>query len=201
VFGAGGTAGRRVVAEALSRNHDVTAVVRDPARYPDLPAVAGDAANVDDVARLTEGQDIAVLATRPSPGREHEAATTMKAVLAGMAPGVRVLVIGGASTLTLPGGGYVMDAPDFPASLRDIALASAQQLDVCRAESSVDWVYLSPAIVLEPGDRTGKYRVGKDEALVNAEGWSFISMEDLAVAALDEIEQPRHRQTRFTVGY
>ncbi|WP_235039094.1 NAD(P)-dependent oxidoreductase [Kibdelosporangium aridum] len=201
VFGAGGTAGRRVVAEALSRNHDVTAVVRDPARYPDMAAVAGDASNADDVTRLTEGQDVAILATRPAPGREHEAATTTKAVLAGIAPGVRLLVIGGASTLTLPGGGHVMDAPDFPVELQPIAQASAQQLDVCRAETSADWVYLSPAIVLEPGERTGKYRVGGDEALVNAEGWSFISMEDLAVAVLDELEQPRHHRTRFTVGY
>ncbi|WP_260479022.1 NAD(P)-dependent oxidoreductase [Kibdelosporangium aridum] len=185
----------------MSRNHDVTAVVRDPARYSDLAAVAGDASNTDDVTRLTEGQDVAILATRPAPGSEHEAATTTKAVLAGIAPGVRLLVIGGASTLTLPGGGYVMDAPDFPGELQPIALASAQQLDVCRAETSADWVYLSPPIVLEPGVRTGKYRVGKDEALVNAEGWSFISMEDLAVAVLDELEQPRHHRTRFTVGY
>ncbi|WP_237774312.1 NAD(P)-dependent oxidoreductase [Actinosynnema sp. ALI-1.44] len=201
VFGAGGNAGRRVVTEALSRDHDVTAVVRDPGDYPDLAAVAGDAANPDDVARLTEGQDVAVLATRPAPGREPEAAIVMKAVLAGIAPGVRLLVIGGSGSLTAPGGGLVIDSPEFPPSWLPIARASGGQFDACRAETTVDWTYISPANEFEPGVRTGKYRLGKDDLLVDADGRSAISMEDFAVALVDEAERPRHKQTRFTVGY
>ncbi|WP_236952205.1 NAD(P)-dependent oxidoreductase [Kibdelosporangium phytohabitans] len=187
--------------EALSRDHDVTAVVRDPAGYPDLPAVAGDAANPDDVARLTEGQDVAVLATRPAVGSEQDAAIVMKAVLAGIAPGVRLLVIGGSGSLVAPGGGLVIDSPEFPPSWLPIARASGEQFGVCRAETTVDWAYISPANEFEPGTRTGRYRLGRDDLLVGADGRSAISMEDFAIALVDEAERPRHRQTRFTVGY
>ncbi|KUJ70300.1 NADH-flavin reductase [Streptomyces albus subsp. albus] len=207
VFGATGNVGRRVVAEALARGHEVTAVVRDPARATDLPAAArirtGHADRADDVAELTAGQDLVISATRPAPGSEAELVATARALLTGLArTGVRLLLVGGAGSLTLPGtGGTVEDAPDFPASWRPIALACTAQLEVCRAERGVDWAYLSPAALLEPGERTGRYRLGTDELLVDAEGNSAISMEDLAVALLDEAEHPRHHRTRFTVGY
>ncbi|MEU5427990.1 NAD(P)H-binding protein [Streptomyces olivoreticuli] len=209
VFGAAGNVGSRVVAEALSRGHEVTAVVRDPARFPHLPAGAeartGDAADADDVAALSAGQDLVITATRPAPGRESEHAATTRALLAGLArTGVRLLVVGGAGSLTVPGsgGGVVRDDPAFaPAAIRPIAQAGTEQLAVCRAETTVDWAYLSPAALLEPGERTGTYRLGTDELLVDAEGNSAISMEDLAVALLDEAERPKHRRTRFTVAY
>ncbi|WP_431040648.1 NAD(P)-dependent oxidoreductase [Streptomyces sp. P1-3] len=208
VFGAAGAVGSRVVAEALSRGHEVTAVVRDPARFPELPAAAharvGDAGIPEDVAALSAGQDVVISATRPVPGSERELAATAKALLAGLAgTGVRLLVVGGAATLTLPGTGglTVVDGPDFPADLRAIALACADQHQVCRAETAVDWAYLSPPMLLEPGERTGRYRLGGDELLVDAEGNSAISMEDLAVALLDEAERPRHHRARFTVAY
>ncbi|MGW3572218.1 NAD(P)-dependent oxidoreductase [Streptomyces sp. NPDC000941] len=207
VFGAAGSVGSRVVAEALSRGHEVTAVVRNPGRLGDLPAGAtartGDAADVADVVRLSTGQDLVITATRPAPGSEDELVTATKALLAGVAGGgVRLLVVGGAATLTVPGTGgtLVLDAPDFPAAWRGIALACAEQLEVCRAESEADWVYLSPAALLEPGERTGTYRLGTDELLVGADGTSRISMEDLAVALLDEAERPQHHRTRFTVA-
>lgn len=208
VFGAAGSVGARVVAEALSRGHEVTAVVRDPARFPDLPAAArhraGDARDPEDVTGLAAGQDLVITATRPAPGREHELVTAAKALLAGLAgTGVRLLVVGGAATLTVPGAGgiTVVEDPAFPAALRDIALACAGQLAACRAEREVDWAYLSPPALLEPGERTGAYRVGTDELLIDARGESRISIEDFAVALLDEAERPRHHRTRFTVGY
>jgi uncharacterized protein len=116
---------------------------------------------------------------------------------------VRLLAVGGAATLTLPDapGLTVVEGPDFPLSLRPIALACAEQLDLYRAETDVDWAYLSPPAVLEPGPRTGAYRLGADELLVDAAGSSAISMEDLAVALVDEAEIPKHHRTRFTVGY
>ncbi|MEU5646515.1 NAD(P)-dependent oxidoreductase [Streptomyces milbemycinicus] len=207
VFGAAGSVGSRVVAEALSRGHEVTAVVRNPDRLADPPigatARVGDAADVEDVVRLSTGQDLVITATRPAPGSEDELVTATKALLAGVASsGVRLLVVGGAATLTVPGtgGALVVDAPDFPAAWRGIALACAEQLEVCRAESEADWAYLSPAALLEPGERTGTYRLGTDELLVGADGTSRISMEDLAVALLDEAEHPRHHRTRFTVA-
>ncbi|MDJ0460529.1 NAD(P)H-binding protein [Streptomyces sp. H27-C3] len=209
VFGAAGNLGSRVVAEALSRGHEVTAVVRDPARFHELDAAAiaraGDAASVEDVAALSAGQDLVITATRPAPGREGELRPTTEALLAGVArTGVRLLVVGGAGSLTLPGAGgvAVIDGPGFPASWRPIALACKEQLEVVRAaEPGVDWAYLSPAALLEPGERTGTYRTGADELLVDAEGNSVISMEDLAVVLLDEAERPKHHRTRFTAAY
>lgn len=208
VFGAAGNVGSRVVAEALARGHEVTAVVRKPARFHELHTGAnarvGDAANVEDVTKLSAGQDLVIAATRPAPGSENDLVITAEALLTGLTQtGVRLLLVGGAATLTVPGTGgtTVMDDPEFPAALRDLALACAQQLEVCLAESQVDWAYLSPPALLEPGQRTGNYRLGADELLLDAENNSTISMEDLAVALLDEAEQPKHHRTRFTVAY
>lgn len=208
VFGAAGRVGSRVVAEALARGHDVTAVVRNPARHQLGTAAdvrAGDASNVEDVAELSAGQDVVITATRPAPGTEHELVTMTTALLTGLArTGVRLLVVGGAGSLTVPGatGSFVIDDPRFLAPpYRDLAQACTEQLHACRAEATVDWAYLSPAARLEPGQRTGSYRLGTDELLVDAEGSSAISMEDLAVALLDEAERPKHHQTRFTVAY
>ncbi|WP_433428935.1 NAD(P)-dependent oxidoreductase [Nonomuraea sp. CA-141351] len=208
VFGAAGAVGGRVVAEALSRGHEVTAVVRDAARFPLLHPAArartGDASNAVDVAALSAGQDLVISATRPAPGHEGDLVTTAKALLAGpAATGVRLLLVGGAAGLTVPGTGglTVVETPDFPPAWRPIALACDRQLDACRAEPVADWTYLSPPALLEPGERTGRYRLGSDELLVDAQGRSVISMEDFAVALLDEAERPRHRRVRFTVGY
>ncbi|GGV21160.1 hypothetical protein GCM10010495_40750 [Kitasatospora herbaricolor] len=208
VFGAAGNVGSRVVAEALSRGHQVTAVVRDAARFAELDPAAlartGDAGEAEDVVRLSKDQDLVISATRPAPGREGEFAATTRALLAGLArTGVRLLVVGGAGSLTVPGSGgaLVTDDPLFPADWRPIAEACGEQLAVCRADTAVDWAYLSPSALLEPGVRTGGYRLGADELLVDARGESAISMEDLAVALLDEAERPRHHRARFTVGY
>jgi putative NADH-flavin reductase len=211
VFGAAGGVGSRVVIEALDRGHEVTAVVRRTGHRHDGARVrTGDAADAGEVARLSAGQDVVIAATRPAPGREQELAATAAALLTGVGrtgpppAGARLLVVGGAATLTVPGarGGTVVDEPDFPADWRPIALACAEQLAVCRAAGDgVDWAYLSPPALLEPGERTGAYRTGTDTLLVDDSGRSAISMEDLAVALLDEAERPAHRGRRFTVAW
>ncbi|MEU8923034.1 NAD(P)H-binding protein [Kitasatospora sp. NPDC048545] len=209
VFGATGNVGGRVVAEALARGHQVTAVLRDPAKPHGLPSAAaiavGDARNPADVARIAAGQDAVVTATRPMPGSEHELAAATTGLLAGIAgTGVRLLAVGGAGSLTVPGsdGTTLVESPGFPAEIRPIALACNEQLDLYRAaDAEVDWTYLSPAALLEPGARTGRFRLGLDELLVDADGNSAISMEDLAIALLDEVERPAHRRARFTAGY
>ncbi|GHG61201.1 NAD(P)-dependent oxidoreductase [Streptomyces griseocarneus] len=208
VFGATGNVGGRTVAEALSRGHEVTAVVRDPARSGGLPPAVtvrtGDARDADAVAALSAGQDLVISATRPASGSEDQLAAATRGLLSGLArTGVRLLLVGGAGSLTVPGGtGTVIDDPALvPPSVRPIALACGEQLALCRAETVVDWAYLSPSALLEPGQRTGAYRLGADELLVDDRGVSQISMEDLAVALLDEAESPRHHRTRFTVGY
>jgi len=209
VLGAAGNAGSRVVDEALARGHEVTAVVRNLAGANNLPAGArvltGDASNVGDVAKISAGQDVVISAIRPASGHESDIIPTTRSLLDGLAQtGVRLLIVGGAATLTVPdtGGKTVLEDANFlPVSARHIGKASADQLSACLAETRVDWAYLSPAAQFAPGERTGNYRLGTDELLLDAEGISKISMEDLAVVLLDEAEQPKHHRIRFTAAY
>lgn len=207
IFGAGGSVGSRIVAEAVHRGHDVTAVVRTPSSARGLPETAvvrqGDAADVEQVVRLAAGQDAVVGTTRPPAGREHELVETARSLLAGTRrAGTRLLLVGGAATLTVPAtGGLVVDDPELVGpEWHAITRACADQHEVCRADDAADWTYLSPPALLEPGKRTGRYRLGRDELLVDADGRSTISIEDLAVALLDEAERPRHRRMRFTAA-
>ncbi len=158
-----------------------------------------DAANPDQVAEFAKDRDVVIGATRPAPGSEPDLVKNTLGLLAGTArAGVRLVLVGGAATLKVPGG-TVLD--DLPEELLPIANACAEQHAVCRADSVADWTYVSPPALLEPGTRTGRYRLGADELLVDAEGYSTISTADFAVALLDEVERPAHRRTRFTVGY
>ena len=209
VLGSTGNVGRRVVAEALSRGHEVTAVVRDSAKLKFLPANVipriGDAGDVNDVAALSADQDVVINATRPSSGRESEVMATTQGLMDGVArTGARLLIVGGAATLKVPGTGgrTVLDDTRFlPASARHIGQSSADQYAVCSTEDRVDWAYLCPPADLAPGERTGNYRLGRDELLLDGDGNSTISMEDLAVVLLDEAERPQHHQMRFTAAY
>lgn len=209
VLGARGNVGRRVVAEALARGHEVTAIVRDPNQLSDIPAGAeariADAAKPSDVASVSADQDVVICATRPPEGQEALIEKTTRGMLEGLvASSPRLLVVGGAATLSVPGsmGKTVLeDSRYLPVSARPVAEASARQYAICRGENRIDWAYLSPAAALAPGERTGTYRVGRDELLVDQQGNSSISMEDLAVALLHEVERPRHHRERFTVGY
>lgn len=209
IFGAAGDVGSRVAAEALSRGHEITAVVRDPAQFGKLPAkvkaCSGDAGNIEDVARLAAGHDLAISAIRPPDGREEQLVSLTKTILDGASQSnIRVLIVGGAASLKMPGRGdeTVLTAPGFlPEAVVDIARACFAQHEACRAHTRADWTYISPPAMLTPGIRTGAYRLGSDELLVDENGVSAISMEDFAVALLDEAEHPKHRQTRFTAAY
>ncbi|QFZ21069.1 NAD(P)-dependent oxidoreductase [Saccharothrix syringae] len=201
VVGAAGMVGSRVVGEAAGRGHDVVAVHRKAP--PGGTAVEGDALDVDRMGAIFAGADAVVAATRPAPGHEHTAVPTTTALLdAAAAAGTRVLVVGGAAPLRVPGHPdlLVLDSPRYvPARYRAIAAASAAQLEACRAHPA-DWVYLSPPALLEPGRRTGEYRRGTTALLVRPDGTSLISAEDLAVAVVDELEKPGD-DDHFTVGY
>jgi len=209
IFGATGSAGSRVVTEAILRGHEITAVVRNPDAANYLPSgikvVTGDASNIKDVTALSTDQDVVISAIRPASGHESDVIPTTQALMNGLSKtDIRLLIVGGASTLIVPdtGGKMVIEDSRFlPVSARHIGKASADQLAVCLAETRVDWVYLSPAAQFSPGERTGNYRLGKDELLIDAEGISKISMEDAAIVLLDEVEQPKHHQTRLTVAY
>ncbi|MFJ1766816.1 NAD(P)-dependent oxidoreductase [Amycolatopsis sp. NPDC088138] len=200
VVGAAGMVGSRVLTEAAGRGHDLVAIVRT--RRPDVPGVRIAEAGPHRMAALFEGTDAVVAAARPAPGEEHTVPATTTALLdAAAAAGTRILVVGGAGPLRVPGGGLVLDDPRYvPPEYRAIAGASAAQLETCRAHPAADWVYLSPPAVLAPGSRTGAYRRGTTTLLTRPDGTSRVSAEDLAVAVVDELEnagQDRH----FTVGY
>ncbi|WP_410646683.1 NAD(P)-dependent oxidoreductase [Amycolatopsis sp. cmx-4-54] len=202
VVGASGMAGSRIVAEAVSRGHQVAAVFRrtPPAfPHPDVEVVRGDVIDAVHMSTVFGGVDAVVGATRPAPGAEDTVAATVTALL-DAAAGRRVLIVGGAGPLRSPSGGLVIDDPAFvPPAWRTIASASTGQLQACEAHGG-DWVYLSPPAMLEPGVRTGVYRRGTTTILTAADGSSGISAEDLAVAVVDELENPG-KDRHFTVGY
>jgi uncharacterized protein len=212
LFGATGNIGRRVAAEALSRGHEVVGVVRDPAAVaapdPRVTLVKGDATDPASVAGLVRGADAVVSALSPRPNARGLPAPSLaansRALIAGLreARVKRVLYVGGASSLEVAPGQALADLPDFPEIYREEAREGREALAVWRSEAEgLDWTYLSPAAEIGPGERTGGYRTTGDVLLVDAEGKSFISFEDYAVAVLDELERPRHVGRRFGVAY
>lgn len=209
IFGAAGDVGSRIVQEAVERGHQVTAVVRStvPERLSDSNAriVSLDVMQVERLADYLIGFDLAISALRPSDGHEADLTPLTEKVLDAVdQAGVRALVLGGAASLRVPGrhGHTVLTAPGFlPDAVRPIAEACQAQLDACMARDATDWTYLAPPAELLPGARTGDYRIGCDTLVLDSAGRSHISMEDLAVAMLDEAEAPKHRNMRFTVAY
>jgi putative NADH-flavin reductase len=205
VFGAGGRAGRRVVAEALARGHRVTPVVRDPGRHPDLPAaVAGDVTDPDSVTGVATGHDAAVNAAArlDVPAAEFFPAAA-RALLDGLPrAGVdRLVAIGIGTVLQTPPGVAVHDSPGFPADGRAFSLGHAAGLAVLRETGAgLDWVVLAPPpeVLDEHADRTGRYRTGGDGLL--ADGPAGFSYADLAVAVLDEVERPAHHRALVAVA-
>lgn len=209
IFGAAGNVGKRVINEAIMRGHDVTAVVRNSSRIGELNSAAkvaiGNADNIEEVIKLSQGQDLVISATRPPQGDENQLVLTALSLLSGLAQTkVRLLLVGGAASLTVPNspGTLVVDDTDWvPLAWRDIALACLAQHQLCQKDQVVDWSYLSPPAMILPGERTGIFRLGSDELLVDELGESAISLEDFAIALIDEAEQQKHHKKRFTVAY
>lgn len=208
VFGARGDVGSRVVAEALSRGHDVTGVVRKQDQIQSLPhsvtPCVADAQDTQAVAEIMADQDLAISALRPADGQEQMLVAVTRSVLSAAAVAeARVIVVGGAASLKLADDSLVtvLTAPDFlPEEVVPIARACQAQYELCVAEDRADWSYLCPPALLVPGGRTGSYRKGSDVLLTDANGTSRISMEDFAVALIDEAETSSHTRARFTVA-
>ncbi|MGW6377731.1 NAD(P)-dependent oxidoreductase [Rhodococcus sp. NPDC055112] len=211
IFGAGGRAGRRAVAEAVARGHQVTAVVRDVARYQELAdegadLVSGDATSADSVAALATGHDAAIsaVARMDMPSAEFYVAAT-EALLDGLGRALvdRMLVVGIGTLLETEPGVRVLDAPGFPTGAREFSLGHAAGLEMLRgAETDVDWLMLAPPpIVLdEVAERTGRYRIGGISVPAGVEGSPAFSYADLAVALIDEVERPKHSRELVAVG-
>ena len=206
VIGATGMIGSEVTAEAVRRGHHVTAASRHPAETATAGVItmAADASDLATVEALLTPADVAVLAVRPPRGHEQALPAMTRTVLdAGAATRTRILIIGGAGPLRSPDrpGFLVVDDPDrVPPAYQAIALASTEQLRACEAHRGADWTYLSPPAVIEPGERTGTFRRGTDTLLTAADGQSRISVQDFAIAAVDEVECPTG-STHITVAY
>jgi putative NADH-flavin reductase len=202
VIGANGMIGQRIVKEALSRGHEVTAIARDPTKLQDagIPVVKADATDAEGIAAAIQGQDVLVSSygTRSDPSEYVKVAEAL--VKATKQAGVRLIVVGGAGSLEVAPGVQLVDTPEFPAAWKSLAMGHRDGLEVVR-KSDADWTYLSPAALIEPGERTGKFRLGGDQLVVDGDGNSKISAEDYAVALVDEIENPKHRGQRFTLAY
>jgi len=209
LIGATGFVGSAILKEALDRGHDVAAIVRNPDKLPPhakLHPRKGDVYNEDEVARLVAGSDAVISAFNPgwsNPDMYNQQIKGSRAIMNGVKKaGVkRLLFVGGAGSLEVKPGVQSVDLPGFPAEYKQGALATRETLNMLRKEASLEWSFLSPSADLTPGQRTGKFRLGTDQLLIDAQGESRISIEDYAMAMIDEVENPKQIRRRFTVGY
>jgi uncharacterized protein len=211
LIGASGFVGSAILNEALNRGHQVTAVVRNPdkisTKHANLTITKGDVSSVEVVKVLSEGADAVISAYNPgwtNPDIYEETLKNYSAILNGVkaARVKRLLCVGGAGTLFVAPGIRLLDAVELPEAIMPAVKSLGKfYLEVLSSEKEIDWVFFSPAGNIAPGERTGKFRLGKDDLIVDAEGKSNISVEDYAVAMIDELEVPAHHQERFTIGY
>ena len=199
IIGATGRAGSQLLEEALRRGHSVTGIARHASTLTARSGLTTHDVDVLDTKALQQalaGHD-AVFSAAHFSG--IPAAALIEPVKkAGVK---RLLVVGGAGSLFVAPGQRLLDSPSFPAEYKAEATAGAAYLDVLRQEKSMDWTYLSPSMMFDGNQRTGNFRLGKDDLLFGADGQSRISFPDFAMAFIDELERPAHSRQRFTVGY
>jgi putative NADH-flavin reductase len=199
LVGATGNVGTRLISELTRRGHHVTAIARHPEKLDKqgtLSPIKGDVQNTSALATVLSGHDVVIHSVKflNTDASKIIAATKMAKV-------PRLIVVGGAGSLEVSPGLLLVDSPDFPAEYKPETLAGVEFLNVLRTENELDWTFLSPSYFFAPGERTGKFRLGRDQLLFGADGQSRISTEDFAIALVDELEEPKHSRQRFTVGY
>lgn len=217
VYGATGNVGSRVIAEALNRGHEVTAVSRNPdrikQRHDKLSAVKGDLLIPESVAELVPGHDVIVVSVRGSADGSSDPERAIQRVAADVLVNVlretgdsapRLIYVGGAGSLEIkPGVLYADSIPKImlSKSIEQEIYGHVLTLDYLRTVDDVRWTYISPAKKFKPGNRTGSYRIGGDQMLEDNKGKSRISMEDFAIALVDEAEKAQYVGQRFSVAY
>lgn len=205
LIGASGFVGKAIARELVDRGHAVTAI----SRHPEQGGVRGDVFNIDEMAGLLKGHDAVVSSYNPGWTNPEIYADSMrgsKAIQEAVKKsGVRrLIVIGGAGSLYIKPGVQLVDTPQFPAEYKAGATAARDYLDEIRKEKDLDWTFFSPAILMNhdhSGVRRGQYRLGLENPVFDDAGRSVLSVEDLAVAIVDELEHPKHIKQRFTAGY
>lgn len=211
LIGASGFVGSAILKEALDRGIGVTAVVRNPEKitqsHPNLRVVKLDVSSADAVASVAQGADAVISAYNPgwsNPDIYEQTLRVYPVIVQGVKQaGVkRLQIVGGAGTLFVSPGVRVMETGAIPEAFMPGVKGLADfYLNILAKEKDIDWVFFSPAGEFVEGTRTGKFRLGKDDLVVDGEGNSTISVQDYAVAMLDEFENPKHHQERFTIGY
>jgi len=199
IVGASGNVGMQLVVEGLRRNHTVTAIARDPSKlgqHAGLKLKSVDLHNTKALEAALRGHDAVISSVRFEGLRPPMIIEPVKAARV-----ARLLVVGGAASLNVAPGQRMLDSPHFPAEYKAEAGAAAAFLDELRHERELDWTFVSPSAEFVSGERTGKFRIAKDELLTDATGRSWISYQDFAIALFDELERPVHSRQRFTVGY
>jgi putative NADH-flavin reductase len=208
LIGASGFIGSAVLAEALSRGHQVSALVGRPERltaHTQLRALKADVQDSAALATQLKGHQAVITAFSG-----HAQTDVLGYYLKGFRSIVqatkqadvsRLLVVGGAGSLEVAPGVLLIDTPQFPEAYKATAEGARQALQLLREEPHLDWTLLSPSLMIVPGERTGRFRLGGDQLLFSAQGDSRISVQDYAMAMIDELEHPAHRRARFTVGY
>jgi hypothetical protein len=208
LYGITGRVGSRIAKEALSRGYSVTGVYHHVGKGPfdseRLLLRPGSVLDPVNVAEIVEGNDAVVSAVGPTAASAPDfLANSVRSLLAGLKmSGVgRLAVVGGAGTLEVAPGHQLLDSPDFRPEWKAIALAHRDALEVLKQEREIAWTYISPAAELEPGERRGHYRTDNDALVVGEDGQSRISMEDYAIALVDELENNRFLKRRMAVGW
>lgn len=214
IIGASGFIGSKIRDEALRRGHKVTAIVRHPNRVPHRPCLAVVQADVlwrDKLARILKGHDAVIASWNAvrgvtGPWVYNRYVEGNRAILAAVRrAGIkRFLAVGGAASLKTPEGVELLDSPQFPKIFEPAkpAIRGVRELFyMLKKEPGLDWAFFSPAVMIAPGARTGKFRLGHDHIVADAKGASRISVEDYAVAMVDELEHPKVHRDRFTIGY
>lgn len=205
LYGATGRSGSRILTELLSRGHEVTAVVRDPAKLaaqPGLTVVEGGVSSASAIAAKIKGVDAVVSAYAPPPEDTDQLLPVTERFIDAVkeAGDPRLMVVGGAGSLEVAPGVTIIDSGHIPAEWLPIARSHAEALKMLQ-NSTINWTYFSPAGFFVPGERTGKFRLGTNQLIANEKGDSRISLEDYAIALVDELEKPRFERQRFTIGY
>ena len=205
LIAATGNIGQRILNEALDRGHTVTALVRDPEKvtitHKNLSVSQIDIMNPDDVGSKISGHDAVVSAYGPGWTNVNLLVDATKSLIAGFKKATvpHLVAVGGSGSLEVAPGVQLVDT--LPEEWKGIATAHRDTLALYKAEDELPWSYCSPAAYIEPGERTGSFRTGGTSLLVDAGGTSRISMEDFAIAIVDEVEKKAHLNRKFTVAY